>query len=246
MGGLPDLDTLGINVLFARAVIEGKVDGQVWTSGFAAHVVHQYGMSLVWGEGVGEAFEEVVERLADGGYRTRDEWLQVDPRWGDLPWAERLAGAGVETHTRVNFAFERERFHPVPVSDGWAVVRADASDFARPGGVVPAEFWRDAEQFLAEGGGWRIESDGVRGALAFTSFRSEHELELGIETAPEARGRGLAAAAVSRMVVDVLEQGLVPVWACREGNVASYRLAERIGFRATRRLPYYRLPVRVP
>lgn len=252
MHGLLRLD---MNVGFARAVLDGKVEGQIWMSDSfgdgAIHVVHPYGMSLVWGNHVDEAFDELIQRLRTGRYRLRDEWLQIDPRWTDLPWLERLATpetpaqARPAVDARINFTFDPDRFRSaldgVSTPDGWSIIRADAADFTRPGSVVPAEFWRDAEQFLESGGGWRAEKSGRHGALAFTSFRFEDEVELGIETAPDAQGQGLATAVASRMIKDVLDCGLTPVWACRAGNPASHRLAQKLGFRPVRRLPYYGL-----
>lgn len=254
-GPVRELLRLDMNAGFARAVLEGKVEGHVWRSDSvgdgAIHVVHPHGMSLVWGNRVDKAFDELIERLRLGRYRLRDEWLQIDPRWTGLPWLERLTTPDTPIQARpvidarINFVFDPDRFRSalesITTPDGWSIIRADAADFARPGSVVPAEFWRDAEQFLEHGGGWRAEKNGTHGALAFTSFRFEDEIELGIETAPEARGQGLAAAVASRMIKDVLDRGLTPVWSCRAGNLASHRLAEKLGFRPVRRLPYYGL-----
>lgn len=242
------------NVGFARAVVEGMVDGQfhTWRSsqGSAHHVVHPYGMSLIWGDGVDREFDELIAHLRQGRYRTRDEWLQIDPRWADLPWERELTNSAetlepATVHQRINFEFDPDAFAAVhrqlAVPADWSVVRADESDFARPGSVVPAEFWRNAADFLAYGGGWRAESNGVRGALAFTSFRFGDELEIGIETHPDARGKGLATGVAARMIEDLLEHGISPVWSCRESNLASVRLASKLGFRPVRRLPYYGL-----
>ncbi|UNB49898.1 GNAT family N-acetyltransferase [Mycolicibacterium sp. YH-1] len=242
------------NVGFARAVVGGMVDGQLWTSesaaGGARHAVHPYGMSLIWGDGVDRAFDELIAHLRNGQYRTRDEWLQVDPRWAALPWEREFTtpdgpSARVSVHRRINFEFDPDLFQAnrahTPVPDGWSTVPADASDFTRPGSVVPAEFWRNADDFLEHGGGWRAESDGFRGCLAFTSFRFDGELELGIETHPEAQGKGLATAVASRMIEGLLSQGITPVWSCRESNHASVALAAKLGFRPVRRLPYYGL-----
>ncbi|KQY44564.1 GNAT family N-acetyltransferase [Cellulomonas sp. Root137] len=243
-----------INVGFARAVVDDVVDGSVWVSADvgvgAAHVIHSYGMSLIWGERVDDAFEELVSRLVEGTYWTRDEWLQVDPRWAHLPWRERLGIDSVDEHVRVNFDFDRDQFLAGGVdtatSDSWTLRPATAADFARPGSVIPVEFWRNAEQFLANGGGWVAERDGAFGAMAFSSFRSGSQIELGIETAPDARRQGLATAVARRMITDTLLQGLTPVWSCRASNAGSYRLARTLGFVPVREIPYFRLGVRRP
>ena len=37
-----------------------------------------------------DGFEQIIAHLRDGGYRTRDEWLQIDPRWEAVDWDRRL------------------------------------------------------------------------------------------------------------------------------------------------------------
>lgn len=252
-----ELDTVPLNVGFARAVVEGTVAGELWADRQdhprAFHAVHPYGMSLVWGEAVDEAVEHVLARLRS---RTAGEWLQVDPR-SDVDWVAALeavpldehAGPGrVVAHTRVNFAFDRAAFTAARLGltapSGWRARPATAADFTLPGAVVPSGFWPDAPAFLAHGGGWVVTSRDTVGAIAFTSYRVADEVEIGIETAAAWRRRGLAAAAAAAMIEDLLARGLTPVWSCREDNVASLRLAVALGFRPTLRVPYLRIPPR--
>lgn len=251
---LASLGAVGANVGFARAVLDGSVDGEVWTPavppGEAAYARHRYGMSLIWGDRLGDVFDEVVAHLAGRVQAAGTEWLQVDPRWAALPWAEALRraapGAQVTEDVRANFAFDERLFasgrEATAVAPGWVVDRLRAADFAVRGSVVPSAFWRDAAELLAHGGGWCARRDGVVGAMAFSSFPVyDGGVEIGIETRPEHRGRGLAAAVAGAMIHDLLESGATPVWSCRRGNVASYRLALRLGFVPTVELPYLML-----
>ncbi|MCV2393841.1 GNAT family N-acetyltransferase [Actinotalea sp. M2MS4P-6] len=247
---IDSLDEVGINAGFVRAVLDGTVAGEVWTSSAvgvgAAYARHGYGMSLIWGDRLADAFDEVVAHLAERAGAPGREWLQVDPRWAGLPWAETLRRAApgfeVTVDRRVNFAFDAERYAErraafVPAA-GWTLHPAEAAEFDFPGSVVPAAFWRDAEQLLANGGGWRAERDGSVGALAFSSFPIYDGVEIGIETVPWARRQGLGAAVAAAMIDDVLDRGSVPLWACRRGNESSYRLAMRLGFVPALELPY--------
>jgi RimJ/RimL family protein N-acetyltransferase len=93
-------------------------------------------------------------------------------------------------------------------------------------------------------GGRVAERDDTFGAIAFSSFRFDEQIELGIETATGDRRQGLAAAVAARMIADALLERLTPVYACREGNVGSARLARKLGFVPTRTLPYFRLLAR--
>lgn len=250
---LDSLTAVGANVGFVRAVLDGVVDGEVWTSPSvgpgAAYTRHRYGMSLIWGDRLGDAFDEVVAHVATRVAAPEPEWLQVDPRWAGLPWAEALRraapGAEVGEEVRANFAFDPQRFvrqrAGFTVSEGWALEPATRDDFAFDAGVAPSAFWRDAEQFLAHGGGWCARRDGRVGAMAFASFPFYDGLEIGIETRPEARGQGLGTAVAAAMIDDLLARGVAPIWSCRRGNAASFRLATRLGFVPTVELPYLML-----
>ncbi len=86
-----------------------------------------------------------------------------------------------------------------------------------------------------------VEHDGEPAAVAFACYRWDDRLEIGIETAPASRGRGLGACVAGAVVDVVRDAGLTPVWSCREDNTASVRVAASAGFVPTARLPYYHL-----
>jgi len=247
------LDRVAINTGFVRAVLDGHVDGEPVPVGAGAawYARHSCGMSLVWGDAVPDVFDELVALMATHRPDPGSEWLQIDPRWSGLPWRAALEGAGLLTRAgdaevRVNFAFDPARYGTVrsahaQLPDGWIIQPATPDDFGLGGAVVPALFWRSAEQWMGHGGGWRVEQGGRLGALAFVAFPAYGGVEIGIETAPEHRGQGLGAAVAVAIIDDVVGKGEVPLWACRLGNGASYRLARRLGFAPTSMLPYFHL-----
>ena len=83
--------------------------------------------------------------------------------------------------------------------------------------------------------------DGRPAAVSFSSFVHDHMLELGMETLPEFRRAGLGTAATAKLIDYCLEKNLEPIWACRDGNQASYNLAIKLGFEPAAYLPYYEL-----
>jgi len=259
---LPSLQAVPINHLFARSVLERQVDGRVWVDAPGSpgvhHVLHPYGMSLVWGSLAGANSDALANHFCQGRYRTCDEWLQVDPRWKTLS-LERLLGIGiprpeetpeeahVQRYTRVNFKFDRAAFEAhgacPPISGDFRLRPMTVDEFTLPDiSVSPHHFWRDADQFLSHGGGWCVEQDGEICAIAFSCFRHDAMLEIGIETKVQYRGRGLAGVAAAAIIAQCLATGLEPVWSCRKENVTSLSLATRMGFTPTLELPYYRLP----
>ncbi len=232
----------------------------------AFHAVHECGMSLVWGPDVAGAFDDVVARVRERAAAGLGEWLQVEPRWTELgPDALDWDGAfgavpfdrcverggalvddagrpvGVVRRTRLNFAFDAAAFGAAcgALPDGVTVRPAVEADLAWDGGTVPGHFWSDVDAFLAAGGGSVAEVDGVPAAVAFVSFRTGDDVEIGIETVPAFRRRGLARVACAAFLADLVARGLVPVWSCRADNAGSLRLAESLGFAVSRRLPYY-------
>jgi RimJ/RimL family protein N-acetyltransferase len=262
---LADVD---VSAVFARVVVDGLVEGELWADRprepRAFHAVHPCGMSFVWGPDVASAADDVVRRIGARAARGIGEWLQVEPRWHSLDWdrmlgavpLERYAAAGASTgatvgavrRTRLHFAFEASAFAarlPTRTDAGWAVRPATEADFTWKGSTVPGRFWTDAAAFLARGGGWVVEVDGAPAAISFGAFCVDDEVEIGIETHPAFRRRGLASVAASAMIEDLLAGGLTPVWSCREDNVGSLRLAQVLGFAVSRRLPYFEVLPRV-
>ncbi|WP_024285591.1 GNAT family N-acetyltransferase [Cellulomonas sp. KRMCY2] len=266
---LADVD---VNVGFARVVVDDLVEGELWADRprepRAFHAVHPCGMSLVWGPDVESVVDDVVRRIGDRAARGLGEWLQVEPSWHGLDWDRMLSAVPLERYvvtegsvgparatvgavrrTRLHFAFEPSAFAarpPVGTDAGtWSLRHATEADFTWEGSTVPGRFWPDAAAFLARGGGWVVEVDGTPAAISFCAFRVDDELEIGIETHPDYRRRGLASVAASAMIEDLLAADLTPVWSCREDNVGSLRLAHVLGFAVSRRLPYFEVLPRV-
>jgi GNAT superfamily N-acetyltransferase len=68
------------------------------------------------------------------------------------------------------------------------------------------------------------------GAIAHTSARTERYADIGVFTLKEWRSRGFATAAASIVARRVQEAGQIPVWSTGEDNIASLRVAQKLGF----------------
>lgn len=255
---LPALRAVPINHLFARSVLERCVDGRVWVDREASpalcHVVHPYGMTLLFGDGSAVDACELRAHLDACCRFGHDQWMQpvgdalaaavdraLDPETPSPDAAP--GGARAQRYTRTNFLFDATRHARREPPGGLVLRRMSPEEFALADvGVSPQRFWRDARQFQANGGGWCVERDGRLAAMAFASFRFDDQLEIGVETRPQYRRRGYAALAASRLIDECLDAGLEPVWACRKENRGSYALACALGFEPAIDIPYYRLP----
>jgi RimJ/RimL family protein N-acetyltransferase len=68
-------------------------------------------------------------------------------------------------------------------------------------------------------------------AAAGTNWRSPYFAEIGVWTQEGLRGRGLAKAVVSACTSELLKEGIKPLCIVAEGNTASIRVCEALGYR---------------
>ncbi len=260
---LPFLDEVGINTLFARTVLTGDMPGKVYVNDprkpTTFHIVHPYGMSLLLGDQDNQDFNEqfLDYALNTTGQRTEHEWMQTWPgEWQEK--LERLLGdrlqpvdpvgpgseqGAVQLHTRINFQFDPLKYKWIdPTDPHIRIVRTNRRIFCdMKGSVVPKFFWKSEDHFLKAGTGFSVFYKEQLACTAFSSYIHGNQLELGIETLPEFRGKGLARFACAALIDHCIENHLEPVWSCRLENRPSYQLALSLGFHPTAKIPYYRL-----
>lgn len=259
------LQQVTINNLFARSVIERKVAGKVFVddaeSPSTFHVVHPYGMSLLFGNAYNSEFNQNFREYAMNSAEARSdhEWMQAFPDAWDKTLA-RLFGdcmitssenkegkeSGIiELNTRINFKYNSGKFkanYQKALNADVKLVRTDAQLFGEmKGSVVPYYFWDSAEHFVDNGFGYSLLYKGKLASTAYSAFIHDDMLELGIETVPEFRGKGFAYLTCMSLIDYCLKNLYEPVWACRWENQGSFKLAEKLGFEVSGRIPYYRL-----
>lgn len=247
------LQQVPFNTLFAQSVIQGRNPGRVFVDRpeqpGACYIASAYGMSLLCGESKDPFFRDALIGYLrnERQQRSQQEWLQVHPdSWNDL--LSSLAETGkIEEHTRVNFTFNPSNHRSLTEQlrsevQQPEIVTVNKDIFNQfDGSVIPRYFWKEAEQFLTAGAGFCVIEHGRPAALAFSAYRIEGTLEIGIETAEQARGKGYAIQACCALIRYCMDQGLEPVWSCRRENEGSYRLAQKLGFIPSVRIPYYLL-----
>jgi hypothetical protein len=77
---------------------------------------------------------------------------------------------------------------------------------------------------------WSAWVDGEPVSFAYAPWRSAAWFDVSVDTVPGARQLGLATVVAAAMIRDERAHGREPVWGADEGNVASLRLARRLGF----------------
>lgn len=101
------------------------------------------------------------------------------------------------------------------------------------GRITPYFSWSNAGDFLSNGKGYCIIINGEIAAWAFSSAVSDDEIDIGVETQEHYQNRGFAAIVSKAMIKYILEHNKKPVWECHYKNLASAKLAEKIGFDKT-------------
>lgn len=258
-------------IVVVERMVSGKVYVDNVETPTTFYIVHPYGMSLLFGHSENMAFNEALSDYLTnrGGMRDKIEWLQVFPAdpWNkklELILGENLIkknslmdfstendthGSVIE-NTRVNFVFDLDKYKKIKrqltYNASYKLVRIDEMIYEKSEGcVVPKYFWNNARQFLENGIGFCLLCDvnglDIIASIAYSSFIVGEKLEIGVETKVEFRGRNFALIVCLCLINYCLENGFEPVWACRLENVASYKLAQRLGFKPEKYLSYYKL-----
>jgi len=259
------LSEVGINHLFANAVVDGHIGGLIHVDNAdhptSFYVSHPYGMSLLFGDTTNEAFNEWLLNHALNTFKTRNryEWLQAYPAtWNELiesAWVEHLISAKdnaqgihpnkIEVNTRVNFKFNRNtylEFKRNNILQVDNICRTDKMMFENiHGSVIPNRFWDNANDFSQRAIAFSLLDGDKVASTAFSAFVIGKQLEIGIETADAYRARGYATAVCAALIDYCLEHDYEPVWGCKFENTPSYLLAQKLGFEPTVYWPFYRL-----
>jgi hypothetical protein len=260
------LKEVTINNLFARSVIEKKVRGKVYVDDpdepKTYHIVHPYGVSLLFGAHTNFEFNAKFREYALNlnKLRNKSEWMQASPDNWHLVLNELFKGYIVqssenqenaqnnivETNTRVNFKFNPESyliFKKAFKGKHFNIIRTNKSSFEEmEGSVIPRYFWNNADDFCKNGLGFSLFENKKLASTAFSAFIFENKLEIGIETLKEFKGKGFAQYTCAALIDYCLENNYEPVWSCKYENTASFQLAKKLGFEPTKMVPFYKLP----
>ena len=125
-----------------------------------------------------------------------------------------------------------ENINAVVSSTDYQVKVIDAESIKKiKGRITPAFSWDNMDDFLMKGKGYCIAINGEIAAWAFSAAISDKEIDIGVETNEKYQGMGLATVVSKAMLKYILREKKIPVWACHFQNIASAKLAEKLGFK---------------
>jgi RimJ/RimL family protein N-acetyltransferase len=107
-------------------------------------------------------------------------------------------------------------------------------------------FWGGYEPFDRHGFGYCAIVDGQLASVIYTIAVGANQANVSIETAAAFRRKGLAAIVSAAYIEHCLERGLVATWDCDAPNLASYNLAQKLGFVEHEPFSEFAVPGRAP
>jgi RimJ/RimL family protein N-acetyltransferase len=225
------------------------------------YVVHPYGISLLFGKYDNVDFNNSLKDYALNTYKIRDkyEWMQAFPSNWDIVLNELYKDCmikssdntndkeknKIELNTRVNFKFNIAKYFDFKKENSRAdlkIIRTDKQIFMdMKGSVIPLFFWDSAEDFSDKGVGFSLFHNNELATTAYSAFILDDKLEIGIETIEKFRSKGFAQYACSMLIDYCIDNKYEPIWSCKLENIGSNRLAQKLGFEPTLKIPFYRL-----
>lgn len=172
--------------------------------------------------------------------RHLDDWKVVDVSPSVAP---RL-GAIIREATGKRAWYYDDIYHtltkPAPVIDDPVVreLTMDDAGLLEAAGVNGADFRGGLPALLEQGAVAGAVVGGSVVSSAQTAAITGRYADIGVATDEQWRGRGLATAAASIVARRIQESGRTPVWSCGEDNMASLRVAQKLGFKEVSRLTY--------
>jgi len=104
----------------------------------------------------------------------------------------------------------------------------------------PEQMWGTKENFLARGISFCVLHDREVVAWCTPDCMAGDQIDVGIVTHRAHRRKGLGSIAVAATVEYCLQHGFAAVgWHCNAENIASWKLAEKVGFERNREYAYY-------
>ncbi|WP_285767180.1 GNAT family N-acetyltransferase [Peribacillus sp. SI8-4] len=225
---------------FAFSVLERFIPGFVFADDFNSpktiFVGTDSGLSFVGGANSNDAFNGLFLKVCRTNLIEGKRFTLFSGNGG---WDELISDCfrkELKQSSRYSFTFQPERYDGADIHlqnsftvrrlDGAAIKRSQEFDHE-----YYERFWQSAGHFLDKGFGYSVMKGETEVASECTAiFRGKVYAEIDIYTNAEYRGMGVAKKAAQAFIDHCLRNGMLPRWDCDVENLASMKLADRLGF----------------
>ncbi|RLV10159.1 hypothetical protein CTZ27_02710 [Streptomyces griseocarneus] len=216
------------NLAFVHAVIDGAIPGRAWArfqgdAPVTCLVATTAPFCMAAGAMSPAFFTEARTLLTGHG-----EVQLIHPPGADTEaWAQQ---AGFTAGQRMHFTHARSGFVAAPpvVPDGYALVRIDAETFSGLESPMARSIFGTGAHYVAHAVGFALVKDGQVAADAHGVLGGGLN-ELGANTHPDHRRKGLASVALAAVSHWGNEQGLRSIVTCHADKAPSIALARKLG-----------------
>ena len=113
-----------------------------------------------------------------------------------------------------------------------------------PDGLIDIEIiriaWGSVDNFLERGAGFVVKYGSAIVARCTADCRSGDQIDIGVETSPIHRRKGLASIVVAATLEYCFQKGYRKIgWHCNTSNLGSWKTAEKVGFKRQGEYAYY-------
>ncbi len=114
----------------------------------------------------------------------------------------------------------------------------DVTRLAKAPAEVQGNGYKTHEAMLTDGIAAGAVVDNNIVAIAHTYAETDLHADIGVSTIEAWREKGFSTAAASLVAQEIQARGRVPAWSCGEDNIASLRVAQKLGFTEVGRRTY--------
>ena len=224
------IDKTGCGVVYPLSIAEMVQNGDIFTSKHSALFWHYSGFAFIYGDYNEHFLNSVYELFLSKDRETSRRFILfvTDEKVKEYF----LTKDGLILEKRYFFEYPKstsEKKQILPVELKICEIDKDLLDRIK-GNVTPHFSWNNSSEFLNYGKGYCIVEEENVASWAFSAAISSDEIDIGIETRSEYRHMGFGAIVAEKMIQYILNQNKRPVWACNSINMASQKLAAKLGF----------------
>ncbi len=224
------IDELSCGAVYPYSIAEKFQSGDIFSDSSTFLYWHYSGFAFLYGKPDERFLEHISTLLLDNKAENLRRFVLFTADSSVESFFRKTENVAVER--RIFFEYGRnESLFNLVLPAGYNLCEIDGKLLGKlKGSVTPFFSWDDPIDFLNKGKGYCVVDGNNAVSWAFTAAVSSKEIDIGIETAVEYQHLGLAAAVAEKMIEYCFEQHKKPVWACRADNIASKKLAEKLGF----------------
>lgn len=224
------IDEAGCGTVYPYSVAELIQQGDIFSNSRSFLYWHYSGFAFLYGEYDEHFLKFAYDLLLNSGTANSRRFILFVTDKAVERFFRNFENITIEKR----FFFEYRKEYPSAITDlpdGFRLCEIDSELLTKlNGNITPFFSWDCPDSFLEKGRGYCIVDGNKAASWAFTAAISSKEIDIGIETNSKYRRLGLAEVVAEKMIHYCFEQRKKPVWACHCNNIASQKLAEKLGF----------------